>query len=238
MICLIFLGVPIGIWLIFFEPGKIGKFSFGGRLNKEATKSRAIFKGGSQVYEAEAITVINELMNSYKLNQHNLTEAINHAIGNLDDAPKTQRLLISLATALNQSQGQGKVEEEIKAFEKSIGSSWGENLGEIIYCGHVMGLDVERALSDLLDRVKKGKVLQEYNKRNNNEARLMIKWLTPISYVATVLIATQFFNLSVGDFMANQFGTSLGLWWMGIILVLYAFSIGVYYAFAKRGTDI
>lgn len=189
-------------------------------------------------YSEEAEIVMAELINSYKLNQHNFIEAINQAIPNMLDAPASQRLFLELAEVLNQSQGEERVKEAIRAFEDAIGNSWGQNLGEIIYCSHVMGLDVENAMLDLYQRVKQGKKIEEYSKRKNNEARLMIKWLTPLSYIITTLIACKFFDISFKDFMSNQFHTSVGITWFTIMIIFYTISLAIYYLLTNRRMDI
>ncbi|MCQ2551196.1 MAG: hypothetical protein MJ146_03280 [Clostridia bacterium] len=220
----------MGIGVIFFKP----RFTFKKRIGKiEKVKPKKRLRLRS-TYNLEAQGVITELINSYKLYNHNMDEAINHAVSNMGDSPGCQKLFLNLSASLNQ----GKGEEGIKTLEEKIGASWGQNLGEIIYSGHIMGLDVEKALLDLLDRVKRGKVMEEYSKRKNNEARIMIKWFTPLAYVATTLIAVKFFGISLSDFLHNQFQTAAGILWLFIMGIFYAMSLVTYYLLAKRGIDI
>ncbi len=245
IIWIIWIAFAIGIGLATMKVPFLSRFTLSSRIKlanermKERTNSFQLFKHGKQIQcSKEGPLVIGELVTSYNLNQHNMVETINYTVENLKGASCCRKLLMELLPVLNQSQSEEKVAQAIKTFEEKIGTNWAKNLGQVIYCGHVMGLDVEEALLDLLSGIKRSKALEEYSQRKNNEARLMVKWLTPLSYLATMAIAISFFDISFDHFLANQLTTPVGFGWLIIVVILYLVTIMLYESLTKRKLDL
>lgn len=234
------IGIVLGIFILTFDFSSPFKLSLASRMRMGKPKrSIGMFKRSGQVkISKEGPVAVGEILSCYKMNQHNMGQAIASAIQSLDQAPKTKALLSELLPILEQYQSPTTIMNKIVELEETIGTGWAKNLGEIIYCSHVMGLDVETALIDLQENLKRGKTLEEYSQRKNNEARLMVMWMVPLSYMFTGIIAIRFFDMPLSKFLYNQFQTSLGIGWFFIIGILYIVTIGTYQILGKRKLDI
>ena len=66
----------------------------------------------------------------------------------------------------------------------------------------------------------------------------MLKYLAPVSYLLTVLLACRFFDFTLAKYFKYQLGTALGLQWFVIMIVLYGASLLLSEFLSKEKMDI
>ncbi|NLD20537.1 MAG: hypothetical protein GX663_09920 [Clostridiales bacterium] len=164
----------------------------------------------------EGEILVTEVLNYYKMHYCNMYEAIEQASYGIREAPNSKRVLMNLSNGLSTAATDEEVKELLWDFNYSIGTSWAVILSNNMYFALTDGIKVTAALSDLTDSIAKARKALEQNRRENNEAKLMLKYLVPASYLLTIVAANRFFGFSIGKFMEYQFMTKAGLsWFMG-----------------------
>ena len=166
----------------------------------------------------EGEILVTELLENYKIHYFNMQRAIEQCADGLEEAPNCRRLL--------------------DEFRFSINTSWANILAVNMYFALSGGLQVTYALTDLSSAVAMARRVDEYVKRENNEAKLMLKYLAPICYVLTIAGGIAFFGLTWKKFLYYQFQTSVGLTWFVISLLLYVSGIIVYFYISRGKLDL
>lgn len=165
---------------------------------------------------SEGELLLTELLNYYKMAYCNMNEAIEQTAYGLKDAPNSKRVMMTLSNGLATAASRVEIKKLLSDFNYSIGTSWAVILSNNMYFALTDGIKVTAALSDLTDSIVKARKAMEQNRRENNEARLMLKYLVPASYILTMAAANRFFGFSAGKFIEYQFMTAAGLsWFMG-----------------------
>lgn len=123
-------------------------------------------------------------------------------------------------------------------FRYSIDTSWGNVLTANIYFAHVFGIKVDAALEDLVRTMNKSRQVVEHGRRENNEARLILKYLAPVSFLLSVACACRFFGFTLGKYMQYQFETAGGLQSFLIMVMLYAAGLMINAFFSREKMDI
>ncbi len=169
----------------------------------------------------EGEILITELLNNYKISYFNMQKAIEETAKTIEDAPNSKRILFNLSKGLNTADTKERIKFILKEFRLSINTNWGNILANNMYFALASGIEVTEAISDLADVIKKARKIDEYSRRENNEAALILKYLAPVSYFLTVIGAIEYFGLSPEKFLYYQFKTEVGLTWFIISLVIY-----------------
>lgn len=169
----------------------------------------------------EGEILITELLNNYKICFFNMQQAIEETARTIEDAPNSKRLLFNLSRGLNTAGGSRRINLLLKEFRLSINTSWGNILSNNMYFALASGLEVTEALSDLADTIKSARKIDEYARRENNEAGMMLRYLAPLSYFLTVAGGIWYFGLTPEKFIYYQFRTEVGLTWFTISSVVY-----------------
>lgn len=169
----------------------------------------------------EGEILVTELLNYYKMSYFNMQQAIEKAAAEIEDAPVSRILLMNLAAGLNKAGTEAEIKRLMEEFKFSINTSWGNVLASNMLFALISGTEVSEALGDLTYTVRNARKIAEYSKRENNEAAVMLRYLTPASYAFTVAAATGFFGLSMHKYIYYQFKTEVGLTWFVIFLIVY-----------------
>ncbi|MBR5229749.1 MAG: hypothetical protein IKW01_02740 [Firmicutes bacterium] len=169
----------------------------------------------------EGEILLTELLNNYKICYLNMQRAIEETAKTMEDAPNCRRLLFNLSKGLNTAGTSSRINRLLREFRLSLNTSWGNILTDNMYFALVSGMEVTEALSDLTENIKKARKVDEYARRENNEAGLMLKYLAPLSYFMTVVGGIWFFGLTPEKFLFYQFRTEVGLTWFTISAVIY-----------------
>ncbi len=182
----------------------------------------------------EGEILITELLENYKINYCNMQRAIEATARDMEEAPNSRRLLFSLSKGINSAQSNEDLRRILDEFRLSINTSWAGILSVNMYFALSSGVEVTNALSDLSGSVAMARKVDEFASRENNEAKLMLKYLAPISYLLTVAGGILFFDLSWQKFILYQFQMATGLTWFVLSLMLYISGI-VVYSYISRG---
>lgn len=186
----------------------------------------------------EGDILVQELLNNYKINSFNIKEAIEVTSAELEKAPGARRLLLQLAKGLQKSVTKEEIEYHLSAFRYGIDTAWGSALSTNIFFAYLYGIRVDDALSDLLASMIRSRRLVEHGKRENNEARLILKYLAPVSFLFTVVCACRFFGFTLSEFIRYQFGTALGMKWFLIMVMMYIASLLLSVFLSREKMDI
>ena len=186
----------------------------------------------------EGDLLVQELLNHYQIYDYNMQEAIARTAAALDGAPLGKRLYLELAKGLQNAVTKREVEAVLRKFRYAFHTAWGNVLASNIFFAHLYGIRVDASLKDLLACMTESRKSMEYGRRENHEARMMLLYLAPASYLLSVLFACRYFDFTLKKFLAYQFGTTLGMRWFLAIVGFYGFSLVIHKFFAKEKMDL
>ncbi len=182
----------------------------------------------------EGEILITELLENYKIHYFNMQRAIEASAADMEEAPNCRRLLFHLSKGINSARSNEDLKRILDEFRLSINTSWSEILATNMYFALSSGIEVTNALADLAGSVEMARKINEYARRENNEAKLMLKYLAPICYALTAIGGIAFFDLSWKKFFTYQFQTTAGLTWFVLSVILYISGI-IVFAYISRG---
>jgi len=186
-------------------------------------------------YEAEAL--ISELTNMYRINSLNMAEAIDKTILSLTGCPHSKKALFHLSLTIKEYRNQEDLQYGIDSFVASTGTEWARLLGMNIFESVVNGTDVSAALDDILSELKEIKSIIERDRRANNEAFTMVKFVIPAVYILSIYGANKFFGFTLQKFFNYQFTTDLGIKFFMAIVILTVLSFGAMFILGKPKFD-
>lgn len=186
----------------------------------------------------EGDILIQEILNNYKIYDYNMKEAIEITAATMEDAPGARRLVLQLAKGLQRAVTRREVEQLLSVFRYSLDTAWGNALAANILFACVYGIRVDAAMEDLLAGIVKSRQVVEHGKRENNEARMMLQYLAPISFLLSAAAACRYFDFTLGKFLRYQLGTAVGLKWFLIMVMLYMASVLINVFFSREKMDI
>lgn len=186
----------------------------------------------------EGETLVTELLENYKIHYFNMQRAIEVSAAEIEDAPNCKRLLMNLAKGIPAAGSYEEIRRLLDEFRLSVNTSWANILAVNMYFALTSGMQVSNALHDLSEAIIMARKADEYLKRENNEAKLMLKYLAPICYVMTVVGGIFFFNLTWKKYIVYQFQTAAGLTWLVISLLLYIGGVMIYLYISRGKLDL
>lgn len=186
----------------------------------------------------EGDILVQEILNNYKIYDYNMKEAIEITAATMEDAPGARRLVLQLAKGLQRSVTRREVEQLLSVFRYSLDTAWGNALAANILFACVYGIRVDAAMEDLLAGIVKSRQVIEHSKRENNEARMMLRYLAPVSFLLSAAAACRYFDFTIGKFIRYQLGTAMGLKWFLIMVMLYVVSVLINAFFSREKMDI
>lgn len=185
----------------------------------------------------EANTIVSELINQYKINYTNMIEAIDSMVY-VKEAPICRKVFYRLSIRLKEYQ---TGEELLLALDEmifTIDTEWMRMVTNNIYMSIERGIDVTIGLEDILHELKEAKITTEKSKQINIESFSILKYLSPLMYIATILIAIKYFGFTLSKFIKYQFYTATGIKLFTLILFLMLINIIVMIIFQKRKYDL
>ncbi|MEG0918478.1 MAG: hypothetical protein RR967_00700 [Anaerovoracaceae bacterium] len=186
----------------------------------------------------EGDILITVILNNYKICYYNMEEAIAKTAIEIQNAPYSKKILFNLAKGLNTAANNDDIIKLLDSFKYSLSTTWGSILSSNIYFACTSGIKVTNSLQDLSESIIKARRILEYTKRENNEAKLMLKYLAPISYLLTIVGSIKFFDFSFAMFMEYQFNTKTGLTWFFVVAFLYIVGILISTFLTKRKMEL
>ncbi len=185
----------------------------------------------------EGEILITELTENYKIHYCNMQKAIEVTAMTIEDAPNCKRILFHLSKGLNRAGSSVAIERLLDEFRLSINTSWANILSSNIFFALVSGIHVTEALSDLSEAIAGARKVEEYARRENQESKLMLKYLAPLFYGFTIFGGIKMFGLTADKFLHYQFGTQIGLTWFVGSAILYVSGIFVYHFVSHTKLD-
>lgn len=185
----------------------------------------------------EGEMLVSEIINQYKINYFNMSEAIDKTITFIPDSPHSRKMLFRLSVKLKEYKTEEELEKAIREFVYSIDTEWVKILANNIELAIDDGMNVVVALEDLLKEIRRAKSSYEENKRLNIEGAAIVKFLSPLMYLGSIYFSTKYFSFSIQKFYNYQLKTSMGLKSFMIIFVLFIINLGVTVYFKKKKFD-
>lgn len=173
----------------------------------------------------EGDILITELIDNYKMNYFNMYQAIEITAVTIKEAPNSKKLLLNLSKGLNTVSESKDIKKLLDDFRFSIGTSWGNVMADNMYFALSSGIRVSDAMEDLINTINKARKVKEFSKRENNEGRIMLRYMAPFCYLMTIIGGIKYFGLSAEEFIYYQFMTTTGITWFVIVLILYILGI-------------
>lgn len=186
----------------------------------------------------EGDVLVQELLNQYQICDYNMMNALEKTALSLKDEPLGKRLFLQLAKNLRTAVTKKEVEDLLAEFRYAFDTVWGNVLASNILFSHLYGVRVDGALKDLLHCMVQSRKTVEYSRRENHEARMMLIWLVPVSFLLSIFFACRFFDFTLTKFFSYQLGTPLGLQWFLSMVFCYIVSLLVHGFLAKEKMDI
>jgi hypothetical protein len=185
----------------------------------------------------EAVELISEISNSYKLSNYNMQSAIDKSVANMKEGDVSRRALFHLSLSLKDYKDKEELQKVIDGFASVYDTEWATILGINIFEAILNGTNVEVSLDDLLSGMKDIKSSIEKDKRANQEAFTMVKFVTPLVYVFTIIISVEFFGFTVSDFLYFQFRTSQGAKLFSVIIIIWLISYVLMFLLSRPKFD-
>lgn len=185
-------------------------------------------------YEAEI--VVSELLNLYKINYYNMVEAIDQMVC-LKEAPVCRRAFYRLSIQLKSYNEPDHLVNALKEVAFMVNTDWMKMLANNIYLAIEEHTNVCIGLEDILKELRQAKTTHEKAKQMNIEGISILKFLSPVMYMATIYMAIKYFGFTIKKFIAYQFYTDIGLKFFMLILFLMIMNIGLMILFKRKKFD-
>ncbi|MBO5994051.1 MAG: hypothetical protein J6Q41_00885 [Firmicutes bacterium] len=227
---MVILGGRVSLWMnaiasvmMFFAPYMLLRF----RMERIRIRS-----------SLEGEILLSELTENYKIYYYNMKEGIDRTALTIEDAPDSKRILQNLSLGLQRAGSERSITRLLEEFALSINTSWAGTLKNLMYFSLVHGIRVDEALEDLSATLRRAREVKEFARRENNESRLMLKYMIPLGYGLTVLAGVRYFGLGWEKFWHYQFQTEAGMTWITASLIVYAISYMVNLYLSESKLDL
>ena len=186
----------------------------------------------------EGDILITELLDNYKMNYFNMQKAIDVTALTIREAPHSRKLLFNLSKGLNTASSDEEIRKLVQDFSFAIGTSWSGIMADNMYFALTSGIRVTEAMESLIKTVEKARKVEEFVRRENNEGKIMLKYMAPCCYCLTVLAGVKYFGLSFDRFIQYQFMSETGLTWFVIVILTYSTGIAVKAFLSRSKMDL
>src|SRR5665648_562292 len=146
-------------------------------------------------------------------------------IENYKDTKVSNRLLIKLLLELRETGNPHQIEKACKSFAYAVNTNWGRMLSYNIALAAESGINISSAVEDILIQLREARTLVEERKRMNAEALRMLVYLVPCMYLGTVFLSVSVIDMSLRDFLHNQFFSSQGFTMLLAIIFMLLINI-------------
>ncbi len=184
----------------------------------------------------EALLIVSEILNQYRIYNNNIIEAIDVAIMNLDESIICRRYLIRLSMRLKEYQTDVELIKILDEFNFTVNTNWIKMLSDSIFFALTNNVNITLSLDGLLQQIGSITETQNIGARLNNEGFAMGKYLAPILYVVLVLISVNMLEADFTEFLYYQF-TGQGIKYFIVIILLFVTCYACEYFFKRRKFD-
>lgn len=176
-------------------------------------------------YEGE--NLVADFLREYRINNFNVFTALERMVASDSDLKVNKRHMKILLYEIRATGNPEVIKAKTDDFAKSVGTNWGRMLAYNIYTGASTGSDVSPGLEDTLIQLRDAKSSAEERKRLNSETARMVYVMIPALYVATLFMAANFLDITIGGFLKNQFATGEGLMFFYFIVFLFIVNLAL-----------
>lgn len=159
-------------------------------------------------YEGEKL--IGNFLSQYRISGFNIYEAMEKVVENYNDTKVSNRLLMRLLLELRATGNPQQIEKACNSFAYAVNTNWGRMLSYNISLAAESGINISSAVEDILIQLREARTLVEERKRLNAEALRMLVYLVPFMYLGTIFLSVTVIDMSLRDFLHNQFFSSQG----------------------------
>jgi hypothetical protein len=171
----------------------------------------------------EGLSYVNELYRQYVIGRKNIYTALEKTSGNSSEFPVSGHHTYLLLLRLRAAESRRASRRACSDFASALGSAWAKSVSFAISCA-CDGDDISEALLDIIRRLKDGLEEGEERKRLNGESVRMTVFLVPAMYVFTVFLSVSYLGMDMKKLMMNQFGSSTGIRFFALIVLLFLFN--------------
>ena len=186
----------------------------------------------------EGEILVTELLNNYKIHYCNMPQAIEVTAATMDGAPYCRQLLLNLSRGLNRMSDMDDLKLLVEEFRFALGTCWAGILATNLYLACGTGLRVTESLSDLAKSMERARQIEEFSRRENNEGRLILRYLVPGGGIMMTAGGIHFFGLTARQWVQYQFQTSTGLTWFLLFILTWIGAAGMQRLFSQRKLDL
>lgn len=172
---------------------------------------RIKLEGNRKKSSAEGESLVINILTQYRINNLNIFETLNAVVSFGNDLPISKKIIFRLLISIRNTGNEEKIIQAIKVFTYSINTNWSRMLGNNIQVAAIRGIDISNALEDVLSQLRIAKSQLEERKRLNSESVRMTVIMVPLLYLLTVFMSLKYLDLSLLNYLKNQFQTSQGL---------------------------
>ncbi|GMQ57120.1 hypothetical protein AN1V17_15150 [Vallitalea sediminicola] len=187
-------------------------------------------------YEADIL--INEFLNQYKMNNRNICDSIDETILKIKEAPVMKLQLFIMSLKLKEYRRPEELEEIIENFVYAVGTEWIILLANNIYISITDNVDITPGLEDIQKEIKQAIADKEREKRINLESVSIVKYVTPVLYLLSMILAKSVFNISIREFLDYQINTRTGFNYFMLIVMMTIFNSSLLILLKKQKFDI
>lgn len=199
---------------------------------------RCMIQGRQVAGSHEGEILVTEILNNYKINYCNMVRAIEVTAMTMEGAPYSRKLLFNLSRGLNRVSGGGQLKLLLEEFRDAMGTSWADILADNIYLACSSGIRVTESLSDLAKSMEQVRKIEEFSRRENNEARAILRYLLPLGSILMTAGGIHFFGLTPSQWFHYQFQTETGIIWFLMWLLTWVTAAGVHLLLSNRKFDL
>lgn len=185
----------------------------------------------------EAVPLVTELSNNYKIHYLNMLEAIDITILRLNQLPYTKKAMVRMALRLKQYKNVEELDDIIQEFNYSINTQWSINLANSIYLAIAHKQNVTESFRDILEQLGELKKIRDKNKQLNNESFLIMKYFGPLFYLLSVFVLFNNIGFTTKKFIDYQFYNPNGIKSFTMVLASLIINYIIYLLVKKPKND-
>lgn len=184
----------------------------------------------------EAIIIISEILNQYKIYNHSILESLDHTAKYLPDDLVSKKCMLRLCIRIKHFRSDEELHKILDDFSYSIGTNWSVILSQSLYVAITESFDITSSLEGLLKQVSIVDNNLKYGKKLTNEGFILAKYFAPALYLFMAFIILRMLNINFKLFMFYQFRDE-GLKFIIIIIIVFFVCILEEYLYENKKFD-
>lgn len=145
--------------------------------------------------------------------------ALESCVDKSDKLPLLSKSLITLINGLDNYRTDDELRYHLIRFENVIGTKWCKRLTNSIYSDVRYGINQTKAIESLIKDLDYGRTLFEDSKRLNSETVVLIKYMSPVMYVGSLLTAVYYLGMPLSNLIHNQLFDPTGVKMFAFIVI-------------------